>query len=876
MTPMMQQYQEAKERHPGMLLFFRNGDFYELFNDDAEVGSRLLGIKLTARDKTIPMAGFPHHQLENYLRKLLHLGHRVAVCDQVEDPATAKGLVKREVTRVVTPGTLTEDDLLDPRETNYLAALAPPHPQPLSPAGRGAGVRGARTAVGLSWVDLSTGQFHAADVPREKLADELGRLAPSEVLLAEGDDGESAALVERLRQTSPQPTVSRRPDWNFDALSARAVLFNHFGITTLAGFGFDDEQPCLAAAGAVLLYLKETLKAALVHITRLRPHAAHRFLFLDEVTRRSLELTRTLRDNSRQGSLLSTLDRTVTSMGARLLQEWVLTPLADRVAISSRLDAVEELLHDHGLRAELRAALRDAFDLQRLTARISTGRASPRDLRSVAKTLELLPRVKARVTARQSGLLRDLESRLELCPDLRETLDTALVDDPPPTAKEGGVIRRGYHATLDEYHELARSGKEWIAQFQAREITRTGIGSLKVGFNQVFGYYIEITHTHVNKIPSDYQRKQTLKNAERYITPELKEWEEKVLGAQDKIYQLEYDLFVALRDRVAAQTGRLLQTAEVLAWLDALASQAELAAERNYCRPELTDEPVIHIKDGRHPVLDQLLRPGTFVPNDARLGPDDGWFLLVTGPNMGGKSTCIRQVALITLLAQTGSFVPAKEAKIGLVDRIFTRMGASDDLSRAQSTFMVEMTEAANILNNSTPRSLVILDEIGRGTSTYDGVSLAWAITEHLHDKVGCRALFATHYHELAQLAERLKGLRNYNALVHESAEGIVFLHKMAAGSTDKSYGIHVAQRAGVPAEVLARANEVLAELEAHHVQTPERPNAKIRKPKKVEASLFASAEDPILQEIRDLDVRKMTPEEIAARVKRWQRDLSR
>jgi DNA mismatch repair protein MutS len=876
MTPMMQQYQEAKERHPGMLLFFRNGDFYELFNDDAEVGSRLLGIKLTARDKTIPMAGFPHHQLENYLRKLLHLGHRVAVCDQVEDPATAKGLVKREVTRVVTPGTLTEDDLLDPRETNYLAALAPPHPQPLSPAGRGAGVRGARTAVGLSWVDLSTGQFHAADVPREKLADELGRLAPSEVLLAEGDDGESGARGGRRRPTTPQPTVSRRPDWNFDALSARAVLFNHFGITTLAGFGFDDEQPCLAAAGAVLLYLKETLKAALVHITRLRPHAAHRFLFLDEVTRRSLELTRTLRDNSRQGSLLSTLDRTVTSMGARLLQEWVLTPLADRVAISSRLDAVEELLHDHGLRAELRAALRDAFDLQRLTARISTGRASPRDLRSVAKTLELLPRVKARVTARQSGLLRDLESRLELCPDLRETLDTALVDDPPPTAKEGGVIRRGYHATLDEYHELARSGKEWIAQFQAREITRTGIGSLKVGFNQVFGYYIEITHTHVNKIPSDYQRKQTLKNAERYITPELKEWEEKVLGAQDKIYQLEYDLFVALRDRVAAQTGRLLQTAEVLAWLDALASQAELAAERNYCRPELTDEPVIHIKDGRHPVLDQLLRPGTFVPNDARLGPDDGWFLLVTGPNMGGKSTCIRQVALITLLAQTGSFVPAKEAKIGLVDRIFTRMGASDDLSRAQSTFMVEMTEAANILNNSTPRSLVILDEIGRGTSTYDGVSLAWAITEHLHDKVGCRALFATHYHELAQLAERLKGLRNYNALVHESAEGIVFLHKMAAGSTDKSYGIHVAQRAGVPAEVLARANEVLAELEAHHVQTPERPNAKIRKPKKVEASLFASAEDPILQEIRDLDVRKMTPEEIAARVKRWQRDLSR
>jgi DNA mismatch repair protein MutS len=864
MTPMMQQYQDAKERHPGMLLLFRMGEFYELFNEDAEVAARILGLTLTSRDGTTPMAGVPYHQLEAYLRKLMHLGHRVAICDQVEDPATAKGLVKREVTRVVTPGTLTEDDLLDPRQTNYLVALAP--------SIRGTG----RALMGMSWVDLSTGQFQAADVGREKLADELGRLSPSEVLIAEGDEGETPALLERLRETWPQLTVSRRPDWTFDPLSARAALFNHFSITTLAGFGFDDEQPCLAAAGALLLYLKETLKAALVHITRLRPHAENRFLFLDEVTRRSLELTRTLRDNSRQGSLLSMLDRTVTSMGARLLQEGILTPLADRVAISARLDAVEEILNDHALRAELRASLREAFDLQRLTARISTGRASPKDLRSVAKTLELLPRIKARVTARQSGMLRDLESRLELCPDLRETLDQALVENPPSLAKEGGVIRRGYHAQLDEFHAIAKSGKDWIAQFQAREITRTGIGSLKVGYNQVFGYYIEITHTHVNKIPSDYQRKQTLKNAERYITPELKEWEEKVLGAQEKIYQLEYDLFVALRERVAEQTGRLLQTAEVLAWLDALASLAELAAERNYCRPELTDEPIVRIKDGRHPVLDQTLPPGTFVPNDTLLGEDDGWLLLITGPNMGGKSVYIRQVALLTLLAQIGSFVPAKEAKIGLVDRIFTRMGASDELSRAQSTFMVEMTEAANILNNATARSLVILDEIGRGTSTYDGVSLAWGITEYLHDQIACRTLFATHYHELADLAERLKGFRNYNALVHESNEGIVFLHKIVAGSTDKSYGIHVAQRAGVPAAVLTRANEVLAELEAHHVETPERPAAKIRKPKRVEASLFANADDPILQEIRDLDWRKLTQEELAALVKRWQRDLSR
>jgi DNA mismatch repair protein MutS len=573
--------------------------------------------------------------------------------------------------------------------------------------------------------------------------------------------------------------------------------------------------------------------------------------------------------------LLSVLDRTVTPMGARLLQEWIVSPLAERAAIDARLDAVGELRDEHSARQELRATLGEAYDLQRLTARVSTGRASPRDLRAVAKTLALLPRVKAKVTARKSALLCDLESRLELCPDLRELLESALVDDPPPTAREGGVIRRGYDAPLDELHAIARGGKEWIAQFQAKEITRTGIASLKVGFNQVFGYYIEITHAHASRIPPDYQRKQTLKNAERYITPELKEYEEKVLTAQEKIYQRELELFTALRDRVAAQTGRLLQTAEVLAALDTLVSLAELASERGYNRPELREEAIIEIADGKHPVLEQILPPGTFVPNDTVMGPDAGTFLLITGPNMGGKSVYLRQTALIVLMAQMGSFVPARRAVIGLVDRIFTRVGASDELNRAQSTFMVEMTEAANILNNATPRSLVILDEIGRGTSTYDGVSLAWGITEYLHDKLGCRTLFATHYHELAQLAEKLPGLRNYNALVHEDKDGILFLHKMAAGSADKSYGIHVAQRAGVPAEVLSRAREVLAELEAHHLKASESPaGSRIRRPKLVQPSLFANSEDPILQELRALDVTNATPEEIAAQVRRWQHEL--
>jgi DNA mismatch repair protein MutS len=799
----MQQYQEAKQRHPGMLLLFRMGDFYELFHDDAEVAARVLGLTLTSRDKTIPMAGFPHHALESHLHRLLQAGHRVAICDQVEDAALAKGLVRRDVTRVVTPGTLTEDELLDPRQANHLAAFV---------------AQG--TTAGLAWVDLSTGQFQADDVPCPALTENLSRLSPAECLHAEAT---APPAVDHLHRALPGMALTAQPDWTFDPASARAALFKHFGVTTMAGFGFDDAQPCLVAAGALVLYLQETLKASLAHLTRLRPYRQTRFLFLDEVTRRSLELVRTLREGDRAGSLLSYLDRTVTPMGARLLQEWVLTPLAERGPIEARLDAVAELHAEHSLRQELREILAEGFDLPRLTARISTGRATPRDLAGVARTLRLLPRVKAKVTARRAGLLRELESRLDLCPDLRGVLDAALVDDPPLSAREGGVIRRGYNPELDELYDIAHSGKQWIARFQAGEITRTGIPSLKVGFNQVFGYYIEITHTHAGKVPADYQRKQTLKNAERYITPELKEYEEKVLTAQEKIHLREYDMFLALRDQAGAQTRRLLQTAEVLATLDVLASLAELAAARQYCRPELTDDLVLEVKEGRHAVLDQLLPPGTLVPNDVQLGADSGLMWLITGPNMSGKSIFIRQVALITLMAQMGSFVPARAARIGLADRIFTRVGASDELSRAQSTFMVEMTEAANILNNATDKSLVILDEIGRGTSTYDGVSLAWAITEYLHNQVGCRALFATHYHELAQLADSLPLLRNYNVVVREWQEEIVFLHKIAPGSADKSYGIHVARLAGVPQEVLNRAQEVLAELEGHHLEAKTR-----------------------------------------------------
>lgn len=806
MSRMMQQYHDAKALHPGMLVLFRNGDFYELFEEDAELGSRVLGLTLTKRDGTIPMAGVPVHRLEHYLGLLLRAGHRVAVCEQLEEPDPKKKIIPREVNRIVTPGTVTEDTLLDPRAPNHLVAVVP---------GKG-------HTFGLAWVDLSAGAFAATDVPAARLGDELARLNVAEVLFPEGA---AATVIEAADSYLPR-TRSLRPDWTFDPTTATTALKSHFQVATLTGFGFEDAQPCLVAAGAIIIYLQETLRSSLAHLRRLRPHRTDALLTLDEVTRRSLELTRTLRDNLREGSLLSVLDRTVTPMGSRLLHDSVLAPLTDIAAINQRLDTVEELLTDHAFRGQLRDTLEACGDIQRLTARVSTGRASPPDLAKVAATLRTLPRLKARLAGRKAALLVALEQRLELCPDLRELLDKAIKDDPPLSPKEGGVIREGFNTDLDELRALATEGKSWMARYQAQEITRTGIASLKVGFNEIDGYYLEVTNANLTRVPENYKHRKTLKNATRYFTPELREYEEKVLSAQEKSQALEFQLFLQVRDQVAAQTHRLLNTADVLAAVDFLGSLAELAASRGYVRPVLVDEPLLAITGGRHPVLDVLLPAGTFVPNDATLGTAEGMFWLVTGPNMAGKSTFLRQVALLSLMAHVGSFVPARAATIGLMDRIFTRVGASDELSRGQSTFMVEMTEAANILNNATPRSLVILDEIGRGTSTYDGVSLAWAITEFLHGVVGCRTLFATHYHELAQLAATLPRLRNYNVTVEEHADGIVFMHKIAPGSADRSYGIHVARLAGVPESVLARAEAVLAALEPQHQLTRRVPQA--------------------------------------------------
>jgi DNA mismatch repair protein MutS len=854
-TPMMQQYREMKARDPDALLLFRMGDFYEMFGEDAERGSALLGLTLTTRDKgpnAVPMAGFPHPALESYLAKLVQAGQRAAVCEQVEDPRLAKGLVKREVVRVVTPGTLTDEALLDPRESNYLAAVVEQ-----------------RGKLGLAWVDVSTGQFMLMGVSRKELADEIARLRPAEVLVSE--TSLDAPWVRALRAQSPNLAITQRPSWDFQPEQAQSLLFLQLGTATLAGFGIADDATEVIAAGALVAYLRETQKSAIGHLIRLTPYHRAHVLALDEMTRRSLELTRTLRDGRREGSLLQIIDRTVTPMGARLLADWMTSPLTVVDAIRERHEAVAELMNDATLRADLRAALGQAHDLERLAARVGTGRATPRDLVALARTLAVLPKVKARLTARTSVRLVALEAAIELCPEVRSSIEAALVDDPPMAVKEGGLIREGYHSGLDELRETARGGKSWITRFQAEQIRRTGISSLKVGFNKVFGYYIEVTHTHGAKVPDDYIRKQTVKNAERYITPELKEYEDKVLRAEDRACDLEFELFTTLRDRVAADAPRLVQAGSVLAQIDVLAALAELAARQGYCRPELESGPVLEIINGRHPVLDVLMAQGDFVPNDANLGPEGGMVLLITGPNMAGKSTYIRQVALTVVLAQMGSFVPAERARIGVVDRLFARVGATDELSRGQSTFMVEMTETANILNNATDRSLVILDEIGRGTSTFDGVSLAWAVTEHLHDVTGCRTLFATHYHELVEL-EKTKGrLRNANVAVREQAGEIVFLHRIVPGGADQSYGIHVARLAGVPASVIDRAREILAFLERQHGPDPAtpRPLPRVKTGRALQNSLFAALPDPVLVELKQTDPDVLTPEQAIQLIRR-------
>jgi DNA mismatch repair protein MutS len=860
-TPAMQRYLEVKAQHPNAILLFRMGDFYELFYEDAVSASKAVGLTLTSRDKgspnPIPMAGFPYHQLDGYLQKLVRAGFRAAICEQMEDPKLAKGPVKRDVTRVVTPGTLTEDSLLDPRESNFLACVFP-----------------AKDSCGLAWVEVSTGRFFVSDLRNDAVLDEIARIHPAECLIP--DKTTESPVIQALSRMSGL-FLSERPPWSFAADQCLRLLLEQFQTRTLSGFDIDEHTPGVTAAGALLDYLRETQRSSLGHITRLEPYRRGTSLLIDEATRRSLELTQTLRNGERAGSLLAVIDETVTPMGARLLGEWLSNPLTDPARINLRLDAVEELTTDSMFCRDLREQLQNAYDMQRLTARVATGRCSPRDLACLARTLALLPKLKAKLSGRAAARLVELEAKLDLCPEIRTDIETALVDEPPMLTTDGGLIRDGYHAQRDEWRDLARGGTDWIVRYQASEIERTGIPNLKVGFNKVFGYYLECTAAQAEKVPPEYIRKQTLKNYERFITPALKEYEDKVLRAEGQAVQLEQELFTGLRERVAVQSPRLRDNAEVLAEIDVLAALATLAVSARYCRPEITSDPILDISEGRHPVLDRLKPSGEFVPNDVSIGipaaqedgqvstepiAPSGLIQLITGPNMAGKSTYIRQAALLTVMAQIGSFVPAKSARIGIADRIFARVGASDELGKGQSTFMVEMTETARILNAATKQSLVILDEIGRGTSTYDGISLAWSITEYLHDVISCRTLFATHYHELTQLTQSLKQCVNWNVAVREEADDVIFLHKIIPGSAHKSYGIHVAQLAGVPRAVLDRAKVILETLESDHVDESGKtkvPARRTQKKRELQLSLFEE-EHPIIDELRQMKVDEMTP----------------
>jgi len=840
LTPMMEQYFRIKKSLRDTLLFFRLGDFYEMFYEDAKIGSQVLEIALTSRQK-VPMCGVPHHAVNSYLAKLLRRGYKVAVCEQVEDPRTAKGVVKREVIKVLTPGTAIEVDLESAKENVFIAALSMEE-----------------SGWGLALIDLASGDLRVTqrDGPERKpLVDELTKAAPKEIVFPEGGEEDIARLLAGTELKS----VLRSPfeAWAFDPAQARQHLLDHFKVRSLAGFGVEDRPLAAAAGGALLSYIKRVRKDSLALVHKISfLHASDRMV-LDTATIRNLELTKNLQDGRVENTLLDIIDFTITPMGGRRLRTWLLRPLLDEAEIGRRLDGVEELLGATITRQELRDALKTILDLERLTGKISLSAAHPRDLVALKRSLQSLPRVHALLVSLRSALLGEIRARWDSAEDLAAFLESALLEEPAFLLTEGGIIKDGFSQELDELRSISRSGKSFISQLEKRERERTGISSLKVRYNKVFGYYIEITKANLAQTPADYIRKQTLVGSERFLTPELKDYEEKVLHAEERIGELEHKLFLEVRDKIALETRRLQQIAADIARLDVLAGLAELASRRKYVRPAVNSGDVIKIKDGRHPVI-EVTNEDAFIPNDTHLDRDDEQILIITGPNMGGKSTYLRQVALIVILAQMGSFVPAGEAVIGAVDRIFTRIGAMDFLSVGQSTFMVEMLETANILNNATPRSLILLDEIGRGTSTFDGLSIAWAVAEYLHETEGLRAktLFATHYHELTELSLTLKRIKNHHVTVKEWKDEIIFLRKIAPGPSDQSYGIHVAKLAGIPRDVVTRAREILFNLENQELDEAGQPRLAYKTPRKRDKAqrlLFREdREQEILQEIKE------------------------
>jgi len=863
MTPMLRQYLEIKEEYPDEILFYRMGDFYEMFFEDAEVASKILGITLTSRNSKadaarIPMCGIPYHAAQTYLAKLVKAGKRVAICEQTEDPSQAKGIVRREVIRVVTPGVTTDDQILEENENRYVCALSRSLSEPVP-------------QWGFSFLDLSTGEFLTGEleddsaVP-EQLVDHLTRMTPAELLINEAKQVDIKPLLEAVTLHLPEICITLRGDDLFHFKEANEDLSDHFKVINLEGFGCGSMNQGIVAAGVLLDYARETQKSDIGHIEKLIPLKGDSVLLIDDASRRNLELTRTIIGNKREGSLLAVLDKTRTPMGGRLLQNYLLQPLQDIEAITERQECVNFFHNNPAIRQQFRDYLDAIYDLERLNSRMVLGQGNGRDAVALRQSLSVLPDIHALLKQCTVNGLKSISDEFDDLTELAELLERSIGAEPPVTLRDGNLIREGYNEELDELIHLLRDGKALILGLENQEREKTGITKLKIGYNKVFGYYIEVSNAHLEKVPEHYLRKQTLVNAERYITPELKEFESRVLTAQERRLELEYQLFIEIRTTLAENSSRVLQTAQFLARIDVFTNLAEIARQNHYTRPELTSDGAIQISDGRHPVIERSMASGKFVPNDISLDQSRNQVLVITGPNMAGKSTILRQTALIVLMAQMGSFVPAEKAVISVVDRIFTRVGAMDDLRRGQSTFMVEMNETANILNNATPRSLVILDEIGRGTSTYDGLSIAWAVAEALVEKdgSGVKTLFATHYHELTELAKTHDRVQNYSVAVKEWNETIIFLYKLIKGGTSRSYGIQVAALAGVPDQVVTRAQEILKRIDQadfdHRAVTGNKSSSAGRKEHPSQLQLFAAPGHPLADELRKIDLDDMTP----------------
>ena len=862
-TPLLKQYFSTRHEHPGVILLMRVGDFFEAYGPDAETIARLLQITLTGREDggtRIPMAGVPHHAAERYISRLIARGCKVALMDQVEDPRLAKGLVKRRVTRIVTPGTVLEDAMLDSRSNNYLVAAVVGDP-----------------VAGVSVVDVSTGEFLTTEIEGdqrlEKLMEEILRLCPAEVL-APADCGEG--WIEALQSAFPAALTLVSPEPKLAKNDSRNLLLNHFETQSLRGFGCDEFTSGIDACALVLRYLQKNQAQALTHIKTLSTYSTREFMALDSAARRHLEITTALGEGGRQRTLLGTMDETQTSMGGRMMRRWLEEPLLELQRIVDRQDAVEELYNSAILRGDVRELLRGMGDIERLVTRCAAGMANARDLVGLKLALQRLPELAVVLHGVKSPQLADLQRRLAVPPEVLNRIERAIADDPPAGLRDGGLIRTGYSEELDKLRQMAAEGRNYIATLETEERSHTGIPSLKVGYNAVFGYYIEVTRSNLAKVPPHYIRKQTTAGAERYITPELKEYEARVLNADEKAVELEYDLFSNVRERVATASAEVLSSARAVAALDVFTSLAETAARYHFVRPQVNDGDILEVTAGRHPVIERINAFGPYIPNDCNMG-DDSRLIIITGPNMSGKSSYLRQTALIVLLAQVGSFVPADRATIGLVDRIFTRVGAHDELASGQSTFMVEMNETAAILNNAGPRSLVVLDEIGRGTSTYDGLSIAWAVAEYLA-QVGCKTLFATHYHHLNELANHFPMVKNYRVAVKEQGDRIVWLRKLVPGGTDKSYGIQVARMAGVPAEVLERAGQVLRSLEKNSAGSARgvlAAESAIVKKQRLQLTLFEQEKHPVIEELEDLDISTLSPMEALMLLDAWKRRIT-